>query len=898
MKLKAYILLILTLFLAACSTKKNKFLNRNFQGLNSKYNVLYNGNVAIDAGKEKLVDSYRDNFWEVLPIERFTQEDLVLVMEDDDKKDPDFSLAEEKAIKGIQKRSMLIGGAERNPQMDEAHILLGRSRYYQQRFIPALEAFNYVLYKHENSNQIDLAKLWREKTNIRLNNEQLAIDNLTKLLANKNKLKKNIVSEGYAIMAQAYMNLEDIDNAIVCMSKALKDTESKETKGRYLFILAQLNTSLNNTNRADSLYTEIIAMNRSIPRRYFMNAHVQKTLLSDPNKSDTTAWFAKANKLIKDYENNPYYDLLYFQKAWYYEALGQTDKAIVNYKASLANKKEDRVLSAKCYKTLGDIYFEKSKYVTAGQYYDSTLTYLDEKSRAYKSIAKRLDNLADIIKYEGISTYNDSVITLWKLPEAKQIKFIEDYITEIKRKDREEIKRLKKEQKLEDSKTFRSEVLASDYDPIPGGNDLGAPPGLGSKNIAASNETSKSQSKNNARNNPLSAGAQPRASGKGGVFYFYNPVLIENGKTEFKRKWGKRTKGTFWRNSKGNKESNSDENENENENENEKESKKIDDIDENDEKYQVAFYLDQLPTSHEEIDELAKERNFAWYQLGLIYKEKFKEYKKGKDKFVALLSHDPEEKLILPAMYHLYKILELEGNPEMNVWKNKIISEYPDSRYAFVLKNQVDDLNQNPRVVYNNIFKKYQKGQILESKLLLEDAIFKFNGDDIVPKLELLNAQIMARIIGLDAYEKALEDIILNYPSSSESVEAKTLLTDQLPKLRTLNFDKEEPTLWKIVYEWPKEVSSQQEMLQIIETLINNRPDLKLTKSIDVYNQNQKFLVVHQLKTELAAKEIKSLLKDAKEYLLKQDGYVISSENYKVVQAKKFWENYKNKLNP
>jgi hypothetical protein len=31
------------------------------------------------------------------------------------------------------------------------YLLLGKARYYDQRFIPALDAFNYILYKYPNS---------------------------------------------------------------------------------------------------------------------------------------------------------------------------------------------------------------------------------------------------------------------------------------------------------------------------------------------------------------------------------------------------------------------------------------------------------------------------------------------------------------------------------------------------------------------------------------------------------------------------------------------------------------------------------------------------------------------------------------------------------------------------
>ena len=75
-------------------------------------------------------------------------------MQPNENKNPDFERAEEKATKAIQKHSMNIQGSEKNPQMDEAQLFLGKSRYYRQRFVPALEAFNYVFHKYPTSDKI------------------------------------------------------------------------------------------------------------------------------------------------------------------------------------------------------------------------------------------------------------------------------------------------------------------------------------------------------------------------------------------------------------------------------------------------------------------------------------------------------------------------------------------------------------------------------------------------------------------------------------------------------------------------------------------------------------------------------------------------------------------------
>ena len=163
----------------ACSTKKDALINRNWHALNTKYNVLYNGNIAFEEGRDELNATYQDNYWEILPVERITiREEIIL---DSENKNPKFEIAEEKATKAIQKHSMDIKDEERNPQTDEAFLLLGKTRYFEQRFLPALEAFNYILRKYPKSDKLNEASIWREKVNIRLENDELALKNFKRL---------------------------------------------------------------------------------------------------------------------------------------------------------------------------------------------------------------------------------------------------------------------------------------------------------------------------------------------------------------------------------------------------------------------------------------------------------------------------------------------------------------------------------------------------------------------------------------------------------------------------------------------------------------------------------------------------------------------------------------------
>ena len=83
------------LFLIACSVKKDKFINRNFHAVTTEYNVLYNGNLALDKGLADLKTTYQDNFWEILPVERMPSNEEALLP--GQTKNPNFERAEEKA---------------------------------------------------------------------------------------------------------------------------------------------------------------------------------------------------------------------------------------------------------------------------------------------------------------------------------------------------------------------------------------------------------------------------------------------------------------------------------------------------------------------------------------------------------------------------------------------------------------------------------------------------------------------------------------------------------------------------------------------------------------------------------------------------------------------------------
>mgnify|MGYP003326206917 FL=1 len=198
---KKTLIQLLCLFILSCSTQKDKYINRQYHLISTKYNVLFNGENAFAVGQEILSKTFEDNFYETLPIEPLSingeniNETTII---------PGFSQAEEKAVKAIQKHSMNINGRQRNKEIDRAYLRLGKSRYFDRRFFPALEAFNFLLENYTDENTYVEARIWREKTNIRLKNTELAIKTL-RTLARDISSKSKFYSEANASIADAFI---------------------------------------------------------------------------------------------------------------------------------------------------------------------------------------------------------------------------------------------------------------------------------------------------------------------------------------------------------------------------------------------------------------------------------------------------------------------------------------------------------------------------------------------------------------------------------------------------------------------------------------------------------------------------------------------------------------------
>ncbi len=818
------------LVFAACSRKKSTFLTRTNHSVSSKFNTLYNGDVALVKGKEQLAYGYRDNFWEILPVERLELEEDVSLP--GTSKDPNFNRAEEKAAKAIQKHSMYFDGKEHNPEMDEAYMMLGKARYFDGRFIPAQDAFNFILDRYPTSNSINQAKVWKAKSNIRLKNEEVALANLQQML-DDDILEDQDRVDASAIIAQAYINLDSIAEALPYIKYASEEVQDKELRGRYLFIKGQLYNRLGEKDSANIAFDEVIELNRKSPRSYMVNAYLEKGKNFDYEKGDRLAFLELLQDLEKNRENRPFLDKIYNQYGDYYLNSDSTATAVKYYNKSIKAFREDRVLQSVNYQALAEVNFNSAEYKNAGSYYDSTLTFLEANSRQYRRVQKRRDNLKDVIKYEDIAAVNDSVLKIANMSQSDQLAYFTDY-----------------------TKNLRAKAISDSI-----------------ANIVAQETIA---------NKEFYEKKTTEAGPKGGTFYFYNTTTVAYGKQEFKKTFGDRKLEDNWRlSSKQNGFETIDD-----------KIKQVVPIAEND-LFKPQTYIDRLPKGEKAIDSITKDRDFAYYQLGLIYKEKFKEYNLAANRLEKLLTYNPEERLIVPAKYNLIKIYDiLKQQGQVDKYRTDVLSNYPDSRYAEILRNPNSQLatdESSPEFKYNQLYKEFEAAKYEDVIKKSEQYIATYNGNEIVPKFELLKATAVGKQQGFEAYKKALNFVSLNYPSTDEGKQAQLIYSTVLPGLEAKAFLPEaDGNKYKLVYQFAKDEAEQALLLQQkIDKAIKEYNYTNMSTSLDYYNPENIFVVIHGLNTKLGAKGFGEVLKENKSYKITKPFFEISSDNYKTIQIHK-----------
>ncbi|MDG1343222.1 MAG: hypothetical protein P8P43_00210 [Flavobacteriaceae bacterium] len=793
-------LLIVILFLG-CSTQKNKTLNKRYHSTVSTFNVLFNGNESIKEGKESFLKSYKEDFWEILPVEPIESTNKIITV--DGLENKSFLKAEEKAAKAIQKHSMLIGGVQYNPKTQEAYLMLGRARYLDQRYVPAIDAFNQV-YKLNIDNQAwKQSVIWKARSNIRLDQELVAVELLQELLKNK-KNSSEIVSKASSVLSMAYLKLNKTNEALKTLELAQRNTKDKNNKARLLYIKGQLYEKQNEIDSAKITFNKISSFKRKISRNIYINAKVKALLYSESLSSQK-----EFLKLIKNEENKPYLDKIYYN---YSKLLFSTDSVAMakNFlKMSIKENPLDKKLKSKAYIKFSELNFNDTNFLTAGRYLDSTLQVLDKKSKEFWFYERQKKGIQKVVDIEENLIFYDSLIRLSSYDKKKLDEILKSISTENK-------------QQFEKS------------------------------------------SPNEARQD---------SAFKKTNFYFYNDKIVTFGIESFKSVWENRERNTYWRFEKSILKNNVSSNNPANE----ESSNEL--VSENETQF-LELYKD-IPFSKFKKDSLNNLIDLSKLELAELYTLKYKNYMLGETVLTQYLSKDPNSNRATKAKYLLYKLYKIQNNEKHIKIKEDIIASDSLSRFAKILLKDPDMLmDENKSLALRDSLAKMFNNQdfekIIKSVDLNIDIVEK---EEIKVDLELLRAQSYGRLEGIEKYTELLKEISKKYSENKTAIDLNntiSIIDRKWKKPSILKSSKD----FKIIFIFSNTDFNKSELLKInskISAELNNNNRV----SFDVYNYQNKLLVIHDFESKEKAENTALKIAVNNPELRLKNNFVALSSQYK-----------------
>ena len=408
-----------------CSTKKDAAMNRFYHKTTSKFNPLFNGEEALRYGLLDITLNHNDNYWLRLPVdpyilpEAYASEEVAT--------NEFFDRAQDKAILTVQKHSMLIKGEQRNNQIARAYLLLGKARYYNGKYLQAIEAFTYLVKNMSGDDLAVEAELWRSKSYLALGQHDRAARELINI-AFSGTLNNEQYAVSQAARADALLREEKDSLATEPLRKAFATEKSAYKRGRYAYLLGQLYEDLNYADSAIVAYQYVLDLNRRLPRELWIHARLAQLKNNTPKDEETLKAY---KRLLRSDEDRRFRDKIHYFYGTYLLKGADTITAETELNASLQTKTNDTYLKSLIYEQLARNRLDQVAFVKAGAYLDSTLQNLTAKTRRYRKVARQRKKLDDIITYEKTITETDSLLLLMDMPEEAQKAVVDAHIEKI-----------------------------------------------------------------------------------------------------------------------------------------------------------------------------------------------------------------------------------------------------------------------------------------------------------------------------------------------------------------------------------------------------------------------------------------------------------------------------------
>ncbi len=737
--------ILLLISLAGCSVKKNTAGSRFYHSFTTRYNVYFNAHEAYKKGIEAIETGNKDSYLEMLPLYPIENKKTVGLGKSD------FDRAIEKSQKAIKLHSIKkkparkpgrktpeekrwLSQKEYNPFLYNAWMMMGKSQFYKGEFLEAASTFSYITRLYDtNPKVLAEANIWLSRCYTEMDWFYDAEEVLTKL--NNDSLPSAMMSDYSAAYGNYLLRQKRFKEAVPYLVNIIKHEKKKKQKAREYYLLGQVYQSLGDNAKAYDSYGKSIAQNP--PYELEFNARIKQTEVV--SSSNARSAISKLHGMARNEKNKEYLDQVYYAMGNVYLSLKDTVKTIEQYrkgaKESTRNGMEKGILLLK----LGDLYWNRTDYVKAQEAYKEAIGLIDKEYTDYERLNKRSEVLDELVTHVVNVQLQDSLQQLASLSDAERRAAVDKIIKEVKRKeeaDRKETERQQLMQKREEVVNERPVVRQT---------------------------------------------AQKVVNTGDKSWYFYNPQLVEQGKMDFQRKWGRRKLEDNWR--RRNKtviSSNESEEKNGNEeavtkdksaNVSEKEQVSLTDTVVTDNK-NPEFYLQHIPLTKEAMKESNDILSDGLYNMGMIYKDKLEDYPLAQKTFSRLYTQFPSFGRLDEVYYNLYLMnSRWKKEAEAALFKDKLISGFPKSKYAVTVADpdyayNVTHGKHLEDSLYAETYAAFQKNDFDKVRKNAELAQKKYAMGQHMPKFMFLNAMGMLQSGNQKMFLSTLKDIVTKYPKN------------------------------------------------------------------------------------------------------------------------------------
>ena len=748
--------LVLALF-TGCDMKKNNWFNRNYQAINTKYNVYFNANESFKKGYKKIEDNFSPDYSHVIPVYAVSDKSTEGVAKND------MSRAIEKCELAIQERSMqkkpkkdfskmkdpkyamFYNQEEFNSYMDEVWMLLGEAKFYSNDYLAASATFSYVI-KHFSLDQtlVTKANIWKARALKELDWHYEAEDILKRVEAEE--LPLELQGLYYGAYADLKVSQREYEEALPYLLKSVELEEERAQRIRFLYIIAQIYQLKGEKKLAYDWYEKVIRANPTYQMAF--NAQVHQTEVFSGKSS--AELINRLLKMAKNRNNEEYLDQIYYAIGNIYWAQSDSTKAIENYLLSVEKSKRHGKEKAQSLIVLGDIYYDRFDYVLAQPCYSEASSIIDQKHQDYvrvSRLAKILDKL--VVDYTTY-TLQDSLLALSVANKSELSAAIGRAIKVVQEEERKEAERLAKEREEQRQLELEIENMAV----------------MDSRALGTTNEA---------------------------TWYFYNKSTVEKGKLEFRRKFGQRRLEDNW--NRRNKtimvfseESLADRVDSdlfdlgEEGLQGEKTEGTSNSLSPEFNPKRPEYYLKQIPFTDEQKVAAHQQLSDALFSMATLYEDDLKDYEqaiKAYNEFVRRYPNDPRS---ADAYYNCYRICgKLNEVGEVEAYREKLIQQYPQSSYAMIL-SQPDYRSQLERMIleqdslYELTYSAFLRSSFDTVQAMTRYMEETYPVSKLIPKFLLLNSLSIGKTQNKDTFSASLNNLLERYPESDVAFMAKDIL--------------------------------------------------------------------------------------------------------------------------